>query len=302
MSMRNQVYRPILAGIAFLRQHLTRRKIRREERIFSSSSARYIGETKKLEILPLYEAAALNGLQSGAGVSYLIRTDKANILFDLGNNPTAASPSPLEFNMARLGIALDEIDLLVISHRHPDHIGGIKWWRKRSFSLNGESQPVLASLPVYASEKITYPGSCLTLTQRPTRLAEGVMTTGLFTFFEPYHVPWVMPRDNEQALAVNVVGQGIVLITGCGHMGLRALLDRAEALFDAPVIGVVGGLHYTNAGADSLQAEIQWLQERCLKIIALSPHDSGPAALAAFVRAFPKSYRSIRAGETIQIA
>jgi metal-dependent hydrolase (beta-lactamase superfamily II) len=58
----------------------------------------------------------------------LIRTDSATILFDLGYNMTASSPSPLEGNMASLGLTLDEIDMIVISHRHPDHVGGQNWW------------------------------------------------------------------------------------------------------------------------------------------------------------------------------
>jgi 7,8-dihydropterin-6-yl-methyl-4-(beta-D-ribofuranosyl)aminobenzene 5'-phosphate synthase len=291
----------ILAGINFIRKRLARIKIRQEVQAFSNFAPLKIDETKTLEILPLYEAVSQNELQSGMGVSYLIRTDSATILFDLGNNPSAVSPSPLEQNMAQLGIALDKIDLMVISHRHPDHVGGRKWWDKKTFSPNGIAQPALGTLPIYIPEKVTYPGSNPTLTKKPTRLTNGVATTGTFTFVEPYPVWEIRPNDSEQALAVNVTGQGIVLIVGCGHMGLKALLTRAETVFDAPIIGVVGGLHYSRADADALQPEIRLLEEHHPRIVALSPHDSGPVALEAFERAFPTNYQPIRVGEAIQI-
>jgi 7,8-dihydropterin-6-yl-methyl-4-(beta-D-ribofuranosyl)aminobenzene 5'-phosphate synthase len=298
-SLEKWISRTILTGIVFLRKQLASIKTHRERQ--AKFAPVKIGETKTLEILPLYEAIAQNELQSGFGVSYLIRTDHSTILFDLGDNPSATSPSPLEQNMARLGISLNGVDLMVISHRHPDHVGGRTWWDKKTFSLTGTSQPALGALPIYIPEKITYPGSHPTLAKKPTCLADGVVTTGSFTFFEPFPMWQIMPHDSEQALAVNIAGQGLVLIVGCGHMGLKALLERAETIFDVPVIGVVGGLHYGKAGTDALQQEIQLLQERGPRIVALSPHDSRPTALEAFAQAFPTAYQSIRVGVPIKI-
>jgi 7,8-dihydropterin-6-yl-methyl-4-(beta-D-ribofuranosyl)aminobenzene 5'-phosphate synthase len=299
--MKKRISRPVLAAFAFLRRRLARIRIRREARAWSGFPRPRIGETKTLEILPLFEAAARDDLQGGFGVSYLIRTDRSAILFDLGDNPSAASPSPLQRNMARLGVSMDEIDLMVISHRHPDHVGGRHWWDRRTFSMDGVSQPGLGGLPVYIPERIVYPGSHLTLAEAPTVVADGVATTGPFTFFEPFPVWEIVPHDREQALAVHVAGQGIVLIVGCGHMGLKALLDRTETVFDVPVTGIVGGLHYGRAGADVLSPEIQMLRERRLRLIALSPHDSRQAALDAFAAAFPETFRPIRAGEAIKV-
>lgn len=297
--MKKSLPRPVLRVMSILRRHLTRLKIRQEAKAQSRYGSVQVGGTTKLEILPLYEAAATEGLQSGSGVSYLIRTDHATILFDLGNNPSAASPSPLEQNMDSLGVKLDEVGMLVLSHRHPDHIGGYAWWGRKTFSVDGKFQPLLGSLPIYVPEQVGYPGSRPTLTKVPTQLAQGVMTSGIFTFFEPYLVGWIAPRDREQALIVNVTGLGLVLITGCGHMGLEVLLERAEAISDIPVVGVVGGLHYVDATVEALQPDIQLLQKRHPRLVALSPHDSSPSALEAFERAFPTSYQSIRVGEAI---
>jgi 7,8-dihydropterin-6-yl-methyl-4-(beta-D-ribofuranosyl)aminobenzene 5'-phosphate synthase len=260
-----------------------------------------IGETKTLDILPLYENAAQGDLAGGHGVSYLIRTDGATILFDLGNNMTAASPSPLEQNMTSLGISLDQVDVIVISHRHPDHVGGQNWWMAGTFSLDGKTQAPLGNIPVYVPEEMSYPGVKPVLAVTPTLLAEGVATTGLMPYYQLFPVWLQTPIGYEESLAVDVSGEGIVLITGCGHMGLKALLERAQKVFDAPIVGVVGGLHYGDASAADLQDEIGLLQAIQPHVIALSPHDSGEAALQAFAQAFPGAYTSIVVGQPIRL-
>jgi 7,8-dihydropterin-6-yl-methyl-4-(beta-D-ribofuranosyl)aminobenzene 5'-phosphate synthase len=276
--------------------------MRREARTRFSFPADRLGETRSLEILPLYEAAGAQGLRVGKGASYRVRTDHATILFDLGDNPSAESPSPLRANMERLGVSLKEFDRLVLSHRHPDHVGGRRWWDLRSFSTDGASRPGLGGLAVVAPEKVLYPGASVTIADGPASVAEGVATTGPFTFYEPYPVWEILPRDREQALAVRVAGLGIVLIVGCGHMGLKTLLDRADSVFGIPVAGLVGGLHYGGLAADALGDEIRMLKERGLRLIALSPHDSGPRALDAFAAAFPDSFRTLRVGEAVRVS
>jgi 7,8-dihydropterin-6-yl-methyl-4-(beta-D-ribofuranosyl)aminobenzene 5'-phosphate synthase len=38
----------------------------------------------------------------------------------------------------------------------------------------------------------------------------------------------------EQALAVNVRGVGLVLVSGCGHPGTAAMLDLAQEVLEIP--------------------------------------------------------------------
>jgi S-formylglutathione hydrolase len=291
----------LFVGITFSRLQWAKYQISREKQTYTNAASLEIGETSSLEILPLYENAAQAGLQSGHGVSYLIRTDSATILFDLGNNMSAASPSPLEANMTSLGVSPDEIDTIVISHRHPDHVGGQNWWTGRTFSLDGTSQPSLGEISVYVPEEMSYPSGYLTLSKKPAQLAEGVATTGLITYAQPFPIWLATPKGDEQALAVNVSGKGIVLITGCGHMGLKSLLARAEVVFDVPVVGVVGGLHYGDADIASLQPEIQFVKGLGPFVVALSPHDSSPAVLDVFSQAFPAAYQAVVVGQSIQV-
>jgi len=291
----------LFVGVAFFRLQLAVQEIKVETQSVGAGASIELGETQKLEILPLYEkGAAPDGLQSGHGVSYLIRTDSTTILFDVGNNLKAAPVSPLEHNMAALGISLDEIDMVVVSHRHPDHTGGNQWGSKMTFSPAGLSQPPLGDRPIYVPEPMTYPGSQPVFSEAPIRLSDDTATTGVMTFSQPFPIWLALPKGDEQALAIHVAGQGIVLVTGCGHMGLSALLERADALFQAPVAGVIGGLHYGNASAQELQPQIDLLHALDPGVVALSPHDSGPQALEAFAQGFPTAYQPIQVGQAIQ--
>ncbi len=267
---------------------------------WAKMDAKLLGTAKRLEIIPLYEAEGNRDYQCGAGVSYLIRTDRSTILFDLGNNPKALSPSPLAMNMAALGIAMDDIDMIFLSHRHPDHVGGWKWWKKRTFSTDGEEQSNLGDMPVYSSDRLRYPAKEVTAIHAPRRLSEGVASVGPFAFFEPYPSMSSLPNYSEQALAVNVLGLGLVLIVGCGHMGVEVLLERAAAVFDIPVRGIVGGLHYMELSSEALNPDVERIARTRPAVIAVSSHDSGPAAVGAFAHAFPEEFRHVRVGEAIR--
>ena len=101
-------------------------------------------------------------------------------------------------------------------------------------------------------------------------------------------------------LAINVEDSGIVLIVGCSHPTVERIVARAEALFESPVIGIVGGLHYEGFGFVDVQPHIEFLSAHNLKLVALSPHDSSPEALEAFQSAFTDRYHMLSVGETIQ--
>jgi 7,8-dihydropterin-6-yl-methyl-4-(beta-D-ribofuranosyl)aminobenzene 5'-phosphate synthase len=292
----------VLAVIVFIRLQMATSEVQRDLQALQTVEARTIGETTSLEILPLYEGAASQpDLHSGLGVSYLIKTDTATILFDVGNNPTSTSPSPLEQNMAKLEVSLDEVDAIVVSHTHYDHTGGQKWQSKGTFGIGGDAQVLLGNKPVYLPETLTYPGSDPVVMTSPIKIADGVATTGAIPFVYPFPAWLVIPQGVEQALVVNVKDRGIVIITGCGHMKVDSLLAHAQTEFNAPVIGIVGGLHEGNASAQALQPDIDLIRAIQPTIVAVSPHDTQATALAVFQQAFPDAYQPLEVGKTIDI-
>jgi 7,8-dihydropterin-6-yl-methyl-4-(beta-D-ribofuranosyl)aminobenzene 5'-phosphate synthase len=273
-----------------------------------------LGSTRTLEILPLVDwNTARSDLSGEAGVSYLVRTDQSTILFDVGGNLESADPSPLVANMRQLGIKLADIDTIVISHNHMDHVGGRANASLATFSLDNK-QIDLRGKRVFVPIPMTYPSIEPVVAREPTVLAPGVATVG------PITGKIYMGPVDEQALAIRVEGKGVVMIVGCGHQGLANLLTRSAQLFDEPLYGVIGGLHYPvprgrlimggvdaqrwatyglekGPSAEDVQREIDLLAEKEPWWVALSPHDSSDETIEAFRKTFGTRYHDLRVGE-----
>ncbi len=270
-----------------------------ERQIVNVQKVRDLGATSSLVVLPLVERNAVSPLYaSEPGVSYLVKTDRNTILFDVGANANGEEPSPLLKNMQELGITIDNVDTIVISHRHPDHVGGGTWYKENTFSL-GNRQLDLKGKRLYVPEPMSYPGLVPVLVHNPSKLADAVATTGTLSF--EGSIP-IGDLPAEQSLAVNVQGIGIVLIIGCGHPTLRNIVRRAEAAFEQPVVGVIGGLHYADPAVRDAAPDVEFLRARHPMVVGLSPHDSSAASIQAFRTAFPEAYREIAIGQPITIA
>lgn len=283
---------------------------------------RDMGTVEELTILPLIDwYTADDHLANEAGVSYLIRADETTILFDMGFNRQVEHPSPLLRNMATLGVERGDVDALFFSHAHPDHLGGMSHVRNHTFAPSG--QPVdLKGIPAYVPELLTNPTARTIVVDKPRLIAPGVVSMGPIPR-QLFFYGWTP----EQSLAVNVAGKGIVLIIGCGHPTIQRIVERAEMLFDEPLYGVVGGLHYPVTRSRSvkfgLQAQmflgtgklpwdpinqqdvkeaITYLQRRNPQLVALSPHDSCDWSLSAFKEAFGEAYQELLVGNPIVVS
>jgi 7,8-dihydropterin-6-yl-methyl-4-(beta-D-ribofuranosyl)aminobenzene 5'-phosphate synthase len=218
---------------------------------------------------------------------------------DLGNNPAESPQLPSLQNMQSLGIPWEGVNAIVISHPHPDHMGGVKAWQNKTISF-GDFTGDLSGMPVYVPTSLTHSVATLIQSPEPTLISRDIATTGVISHPEVFPISLSNPKGHEQGLVIHVAGQGLVMITGCGHPGMERLVTRAEALFGEQVVGVVGGLHYEKVSTDEVRAHIQFLEARQPTLIALSPHDSSPQALNAFQSAFSGAYQLIRVGEAIQ--
>ncbi len=283
-------------------------------------------EVTKLTILPLvdYYAAESTTYKTEAGVSYLITADDTNILMDLGENKEKSHPSPLLHNLELTGNSVELIDFIFLSHLHMDHVGGMKNQRNRTFSLS-EDVVSLNDIPVYTPEPLhtsrLVTGATPEIIDKPAKIGKGIYSTGPIPrglFYLGYTV--------ESSIAFNLSGKGIVLVIGCGHPSIDKILERASALFDAPVYAIIGGLHLpagqgrerfgpfdiqSVVGADrppwnavnrnDTELAIRAIKKVSPSIVALSPHDSSDWTIERFRESFGNKYRDIRVGEALEI-
>jgi 7,8-dihydropterin-6-yl-methyl-4-(beta-D-ribofuranosyl)aminobenzene 5'-phosphate synthase len=276
-----------------------------------------LGEVERLSILPVVERHADRpGLTGEPGVSYLVRADDLTLLFDTGLG--TGDRTPLESNAATLGVRLDDLQCVVISHLHADHVGGPRSQLRHTFSF-GREHPVPRGLTAFVPTQMTHPHTDLCVVDEARVIGPGVALLPPL----PRMLFWLGPIA-EQALVVNVRGRGLVLVTGCGHPEIERTLAAAEKVVDAPVHAVVGGLHlpvhpvgtpllpqavlgnpnwpWRPISEEDARSVIRAIAERGPGLVALSGHDSTPWTLDAFGTAFGDRYRTVRVGEEIVIA
>jgi len=261
------------------------------------------------------------------GVSYLVETDDHRILYDVGQNTRGLVPSALERNMAALGVELDSIDTVFISHNHLDHVGGLHWQNANSFSLGAEQVPFPnPRTQLIVPGSMSYPGLEPIRADQPLPIGRGVGSTGLATtgaIGRQLAVGWI----EEHSLVVLVEGLGGVIIVACGHQPLPNLLARYDAAFEPPLYGIIGGLHFpvpegrikvgpldvqrrlaSGEGLFSpldmpeVERQIDMLEQRELGIIGVSPHDSSDEVIARIAQRFGERYRPVKAGAAIDIS
>jgi hypothetical protein len=167
------------------------------------------GEGKKeaVRITVVYDNIAYDPrLQTAWGFGCLIEIGEKTVLFDTGGDGTV-----LLKNMGMLGIDPKSIEVVVLSHIHGDHTGGLESllgtgarptvYLPRSFPSDFESR-------VRAQADVVEVGGA-------TKIADSVYTTG------------EMGSDIiEQALVLKT-GQGLVVVTGCAHPGISEVVRRA---------------------------------------------------------------------------
>jgi len=237
-----------------------------------------------MQIKILFDKDAKNKkLHTGWGVSFLIDDI---ILFDTGEKGEW-----LFKNMRFLGIELDKIEAIVISHDHWDHWGGL--WDL----LQKEKGMRVYICPNFSHEfkdKANKLGASLIEIEGLTQILPDVFSTGEIA--GAYHGQY-MP---EQAIVLKTEN-GLTVITGCAHPGVLKMVEKAKAKFSAePIYLVLGGFHLMESDRRAIEIVVENFKK--MGVIKAGPtHCSGDTAEDIFKRYYEGNFVSIKAGQEIEV-
>jgi 7,8-dihydropterin-6-yl-methyl-4-(beta-D-ribofuranosyl)aminobenzene 5'-phosphate synthase len=240
---------------------------------------------------------------------------KTSLLYDTG-----LGEDTVLHNMDVLGINLDDVRAIVLSHGHTDHHGGLLGIVKR---LGNKHLPLVLHPDVWRDRKGTFAGGGelhlpppsradleqegVTIVERrdPSLLIDDmVLVTGQVertTNFEhgvSTHLartgdtwepdPWLW---DDQALVVHVKDHGLVVLSGCSHAGIVNILRYAQHLTGVDKVhAVVGGLHLSGGSYE------QVIQPTVAALAAMQPdvvvpgHCTGWQATHAIAQQLPAAY------------
>jgi 7,8-dihydropterin-6-yl-methyl-4-(beta-D-ribofuranosyl)aminobenzene 5'-phosphate synthase len=241
-------------------------------------------------------AVARVGVKAVWGFACLVEARGHAVLFDTG-----ADPAVLKDNLAVLEVAPARIEAVVLSHYHGDHTWGapglgtppgVRVFTPRSFEGHPKETAALQSA-----------GLTLVPISQATPLFDGI------TISEPLHfegrIPFGGPGQGftdevwEQCLTVDTP-DGLVVIAGCSHPGILAMLEQVKRQTGRPLYFVIGGFHLLGQPDAEVHHIATAMQAMGVGHVSAT-HCTGEAAAHVFRDVFGDRYVSAGVGTVIDL-
>ena len=267
-------------------------------------------------ITVLYDAFGKQpGTRKDWGYSALIEYSGKRILFDTGNNPEI-----LEQNAKAKGADLSKLDFVILSHRHGDHMGGLRYLLKvnptvkiyapkEGFGVFGSDLPSTfyrknpslppeqryydGNPPEVMRAGSAWPDANFQLIDKNTEIAPDIQLITLVS-----DKPGTLEL-RELSLAVNTP-EGIVLVVGCSHPGVEKIVAAAAAI-NPRIHAIAGGFHLVVTSDADIDKVVKALHDN-FKVELIAPgHCTGEPAFTALKRAFGDRYVYAGLGTTLEL-
>ncbi|MCX6138642.1 MAG: T9SS type A sorting domain-containing protein [Ignavibacteriales bacterium] len=189
-------------------------------------------------------------------------------------------------NAAALGLSTKSANLVVVSHDHSDHTGGL------SAALGSASTAtafICNSFSTLTERTIKLTGATVVRDSAPAHLLPGVQTTGE-----------VSGAVNEQSLIISA-DSGLVVIMGCSHPGVTNILQRVQQLMNRKIYLVLGGFHWLDYTDLQVNGLIKEMKDMGIRKCGAT-HCTGDAAIALLRKAFGSDFVEMGVGRVITLS
>jgi len=248
--------------------------------------------------------------------------ESRSFLYDAGQTPEV-----LLNNLDLLGVELDGLEAIVLSHGHTDHHGGLLGLlRKRG----KKSVPLILHPDAWRNRKMVLPSGVEFELPPPNRkkleeadvqileekgssllLGDEALVSGQVertTSFEK-GVPQYSEIDgrwasdpmvwDDQGIICNVNGKGLVVVSSCSHSGVINVLRNARKITGVDrLYGFVGGLHLPGAFEKIIPDTVRELELISPEVV-VPGHCSGWKAIHEIARKMPDAFIPSSVGTTI---
>ena len=246
----------------------------------------------KLKIYALVDNCSSGNCYAEHGLSYFIEYD-SQVLFDTGQSDLFLK------NAKILGIDINNIKTVVLSHGHYDHGNGLKYLSNKDLichpdvflkrysgkqmkpvGLNQTEQEIRSKFNVIASKDPYWISDTMVfLGEIPRKIGFERTTTSFYV---------ANKKDDlllDDSAIVIKMDKGLFIISGCAHSGICNIIEHAKTVTNTNVVyGIIGGFHlkYDNK---QTQQTIEYIKALNPQVIMPS-HCTELPALSAFYKEF----------------
>ena len=269
------------------------------------------------QVTILYDAFGKDAaMKKDWGFSALVEVAGKRILFDTGNDREIFAD-----NVKASGVDLTNLDFVVLSHRHSDHMGGLShvlsvnpkvkiYAPKEGFGIFGSSLPssfyrkdesLSPEMRYYDGRPpeimkfgTAWQGANFELIDKTTEVVPGITLIALVS-----DIPGTRELK-ELSLAVNTP-EGVVLLVACSHPGIEKIVEATAAINPKTRL-IAGGFHLVAAPDDVIAKAVAALKDT-FQVENVAPgHCTGEPTFAALKQAFGDRYIYAGLGTTLPLA
>jgi len=267
------------------------------------------------------------------GLSYHAETEvngvSTSLLFDYGMDPMGMS-----HNVKVLGIDVDKISAMALSHGHFDHWGGLMGFLKKYGNRIPKGTPLFVGEETFSHRFALRPSDkepidigalkknkieklgvvAIKEVREPREIIPGGYVTGpvpRVTEYETGNPNLLIKRGNgleqdffvgELAMVFVVKNRGLVILSGCAHIGIINIIKHAISMTGiSKIYAIIGGFHLVNVQNSLVDRYIEDIKGFAPDYI-VPTHCTGFEAVMRFAREMPEQFILNTAGTSYTFA